>query len=278
VISSDRVPEGFEVRELPHGALIVVSSRVEKFLEAGLGDPHRWEELTGSGATTAAGRGRASRFDLPGGEAVLIKKMRRGGLAGPLWNDRYPGTRRLLQNLRVPLEARRRGVATPAPRALLVLRGPGCLAGGWLAVEWIEDSADLAARYEGDEPPSTGELAAAMGLVRRMHDAGVQHRDLNLGNLVLRTRPDAAPEPFVIDLDRARLHGGELSFRLRQQALRRLERSYVKVCGDRAEQGTIGFGPWYELYAGDDAGMLDRLKRGSTAGRLRLALHRLTWR
>ena len=116
MIPSDRVPEGFEVRDLPNGALIVSSSFADRFQDAGLGEPRRWEELTGRGAAAAAGRGQTARVDLSGGEAVLIKKMRRGGLAGPLWRDRYPSTRRLLQNLRVPLDAARRGVATPAPR------------------------------------------------------------------------------------------------------------------------------------------------------------------
>ena len=183
-----------------------------------------------------------------------------------------------MDNLRMPLEARRRGVDTPEPLALLAVRGPGPLVRGWLAVEWIEGARDLASRYKAGEMPSEEELAATMGLVRHMHDVGLEHRDLNLGNLMLPDGPGGPAGPLVIDLDRARLHDAGLSFRLRQQALRRLERSYVKILGDRARPGAVGYGPWYELYAAGDPDLAARLERGRKAGRFLLAMHRWTWR
>jgi hypothetical protein len=118
-----------------------------------------------------------------------------------------------------------------------------------------------------------------MALVRHMHDAGLEHRDLNLGNLLVRPGTDGAgTEPFVIDLDRARLHSGPLPFRLRQGALRRLERSCVKLLGDAAPPGRIGYGPWYEFYAAGDRELEERFRRGVAAGHLWLRLHRAGWR
>jgi aminoglycoside phosphotransferase (APT) family kinase protein len=54
--------------------------------------------------------------------------------------------------------------------------------------------------------------------VRALHDAGVEHADLNLKNLLVRPGPPV--EAFVIDLDKSR-RGGPLS---RAAAVRNLER------------------------------------------------------
>jgi 3-deoxy-D-manno-octulosonic acid kinase len=277
VTDAGRLPAGFVRRELPGGFLLAAERVAAACATAGLDDPERWEALLTGDRGASPGRGTTATLTLRPGTNALLKRMRRGGMAGPLWKDRYAGAGRLLDNLRLPLEVLRRGVPTPEPLALLALRGPGPLFRGWLAVEWLEGARDLASRYAAGEPPTEEELALAMTLVRRMHDAGVEHRDLNLGNLML--RGDAAERRvWVIDLDRARLHPDALPFALRQQALRRLERSYGKLLGERAERGAIGLGPWYELYAGEDSRLLERLRQGSAGGRWRLALHRLTWR
>ena len=100
----------------------------------------------------------------------------------------------------------------------------------WLAVEELAGAVDLATAYASSAEPSRADLAAVMQAVRRMHDLGLEHRDLNLGNLLIRLG-EGGCEVFVIDLDRAKLHPGALSFHLRQRSLRRLERSYVKTVG-----------------------------------------------
>jgi hypothetical protein len=108
-----------------------------------------------------------------------------------------------------------------------------------------------------------------------MHDAGVDHRDLNLGNLLLRASA-AGVEAFIVDLDAARLCAGPLPFAARQRALRRLERSLVKIGdGDPGEQSRARL---YEAYAGDDAGLAQRLGRGRRVGRMWIHLHALSWR
>jgi 3-deoxy-D-manno-octulosonic acid kinase len=166
----------------------------------------------------------------------------------------------------------RRGVATPAPVALLLVDGPGPLCRAWLAVDEIDHATDLAARFASVHPPTRAELGQVMGEVRKMHDVGVEHRDLNLGNLLLRTEPDSEPRAWVLDLDRARLHTGPLRFRLRQRALRRLERSHLKLFGDSHAAAPRDL--FYELYASGDEELGRRLDRGRSIGRLLLRLHR----
>jgi hypothetical protein len=196
----------------------------------------------------------------------VVKKMRRGGLAARLWRDRFPGTRRLLANLTVAEEAKRRGIATPAPLALcLRTDGPG-LHQAWLMTEEIARARDLLSVLREGAPPH-GVLEAAMGLVRRMHDAGLHHRDLNLGNLLIRDEPPAGPEAFVIDLDRAALRPGPLDEGARLRALLRLERSYVKHVGAPGPLGDDARRVWLDLYSRGDAGLASRLEAARQAAR-----------
>jgi hypothetical protein len=183
----------------------------------------------------------------------------------------------LLENLRLPIEALKRGVPTAAPAALLLAPGPGRMFHGWLALEEIAGAQDLSALYAARSSPPQKELAAAMGLVRLMHEAGLLHRDLNLGNLLVRGGSGRC-DAFVIDLDGASFSEGPLPSGLRRAALRRLERSYVKqavLSGRRpmrAERDRI-----YELYAAGESALAAKLRRGRALGNFQIFLHRLWW-
>jgi len=271
-------PTGFSLREQPWGILIVADRLRDEFLAEGLEEPGRWQARIGPQADAASGRGATARITLAGGTSVILKKMRRGGWAGRLWRDRYVGKQRLLDNLRAPVEAAARGIPTAAPVALALAPGTGLLYQGWLAVEEIPGARDLAAIYRRGSVPPEPVLRAAAALVRRMHDAGLEHRDLNLGNLLARESGGEEPEAFVIDLDRARFQAGPLPFRPRQRALRRLERSQARLWLESGRSGPAPPVPWYELYAEEDRRLAGRLARGRRAGRLLLALHRRGWR
>ncbi len=117
-----------------------------------------------------------------------------------------------------------------------------------------------------------------MLLVRRMHDTGLHHRDLNLGNLLLRRSPSGEWEAFIVDLDRAVLRQEPLSLGLRSRALGRLERSYVKQFGKSGPLGEQGGQVLHTLYAGDDGALAHRLAAGRRFGKILLAVHRLGWR
>jgi 3-deoxy-D-manno-octulosonic acid kinase len=254
------------VEEVDRGAgrrLVVRADRRAAVLAAGLLQPSAWEGRLSSGGS---GRGRAGRLVLEDGEVVWLKRLRRGGTLASLWRERFLGRGRLLRNVTVALEAVARGVPTPRPVALLTEEGPPGLFRGWLATELVEGASDLAALLRAGRA-GEADLRAALRAVRALHDAGIEHPDLNLGNLLVRPGP-AGPEGFVIDLDRARLRRTALAPVSRQAALRRLERSHAKLFG--------GPGPfdWYDAYAEGNPGLGRYLAAGRPAGRLRLALHR----
>jgi 3-deoxy-D-manno-octulosonic acid kinase len=204
---------------------------------------------------------------------VRLKRLRRGGLLAAVWRDRFVGRERLLDNLRLPVEALRREVPTAAPLALLIERAGPWLYRGWLALEEL-DATDLRTRLARGNGLEGEELRAVMRLVRRMHERGVDHRDLNLGNLLV--GPGAGPPAWVVDLDRARLRDRPLGFRARLRALRRLERSYVKCAHPRSASADVRRSV-YAAYAGEDTGLGRRLERCRRAGRLWIGLHRLGW-
>jgi len=265
---------GFELREAGKRRLVARSDQRDALIAAGLDRPEAWERLLDSGRH-AAGRGSTVRVELDSGLAVRLKRMRRGGLAAGLWRDRFVGQGRLVDNLRVPSVALERGVATAAPVALLMAQGPPGLWRAWVAVEELDGARDLRALLTSDQPLSRDELAAVMRVVRGMHDAGVHHPDLNLGNLLLRRD---SGEAFVIDLDRGRLVDGPLPFGLRQRELRRLERSWVKELGAPSLTGGLDADLIYENYAEDDDALASRLRAGRPFGRFLLRLHALSWR
>lgn len=68
-------------------------------------------------------------------------------------------------------------------------------------------------------------MGAAGRLIRRAHDGGLVHPDLNLKNILVTAGPE--PEAVLLDLDRGRL-AGEVSDRARRRMLNRFWRSARK--------------------------------------------------
>jgi len=271
------VPEGFEALRTDGTTLIVARDLSESIRSAGLESPENWQRHLaerGSGA----GRGGTVRLRLAGGTTAVLKQMRRGGTLAALWRDRYLGTGRLLDNLRIPLEAMRRGVPTARPLALLLASGPPGFSRAWAAYEEIANAPDVIQVLRSTDPPTIEEIDVVVGVIRKMHDEGIEHRDLNLGNLLLRRRGEGASEAFVVDLDRARLWDEPVPMSHRIRALCRLERSSVKLFGERPLEPFDLRRRWYEAYAQGDPELAVRLDKARRSNRLKLGLHRLGWR
>lgn len=179
-------------------------------------------------AAAVGGRGSAWMVTRGGHEWVL-RHYRRGGLPGRFIRDTYiwaglEATRawrewRLLDSLY------KEGLPVPQPVAARVVR-----AGFWYSADLITRripgatsiAALMAAGSESKVP-----WAEAGRTLRRFHDAGVCHADLNAHNLLV----DAAAKVHIIDFDRGarRTAGG-----WRRTNLTRLQRSLRKLAGSRA--------------------------------------------
>ncbi len=269
-------PPGFVLR--PESACaFYVAAQLEGAVRArGLHEWAAWD-LALAGGSTASGRGATAVVDGGSGTRWRLKAMRRGGRLAKLWRDRYPSARRLVETLAASVEAQARGIPTADPVALIVRAGPGGLVRGAMAFEELERSEDLARRVLR-AAATRADLDATIDAVRAMHDVGVTHPDLNLGNVLLRPQAGGPPEAFLIDFDGATFASGPLRFGARQASLRRLERSCAKLTGNPGPFGPGSEDLWYTLYAGDDDELARRLAGGRSLGRLSLAAHRVGWR
>ncbi|MCK0769227.1 3-deoxy-D-manno-octulosonic acid kinase [Chromohalobacter canadensis] len=168
----------------------------------------------------APGRG-ASLFIACDEERWALRPYRRGGLIARLSDARYVWTglerTRAFREMRLTAELKQRGLPVPAPVAAGVWRhGPSYTA--TLITRLIPDVQALAERL----PTATPALLKRVGhTVRRFHDAGLDHVDLNARNLLV----DADDHIWLIDFDRCRLR---TPGRWQEDNLARLERSLAK--------------------------------------------------
>jgi tRNA A-37 threonylcarbamoyl transferase component Bud32 len=233
-------------------------------IAAGLGDPGR--------LTRRVARGQVARVETPAGRVVL-RPYRRGGIVGGL-SLPHRSPRRFADELRAALEARRRGLPVPEPLVVVARRsGPGWH--GWIVYREVPGAQDLRAalRAAGAGAEAAGLLGRALRLLRQAHDAGLEHPDLSLGNLLVEGEGSGAL--WIVDLDRAGF-GPPRTPRGRFDDVSRLDRSVEKLFGDglldRQERDRLMVG-----YAEGDP-VLERFFRSRlSAHARRLARHRRLW-
>ena len=199
----------------------------------------------------ASGRGGAFRVRCAEDLRVVVRPCRRGGWIGRVIAGTYVGWRpRPWRELAVSLEARARSVRTPAILGVRVT-GWGIYRGA-VVTEEASDTMTLAdALTELTATEARVRVARAAGdAVARLHGAGVEHADLNLGNILVSRRLVDAPA-LIIDLDGASVGRIPLPARARRRNLRRLERSWRRL-GDSgvAEDVCAGFRAGYEAVDG----------------------------
>lgn len=175
-------------------------------------------------AGEAIGRGSAWFIDAPFGSAVLRQYLR-GGWAAKLSRSAYFFTSvarsRPFREFNVLVSLHELGLPVPRPLAALC-EHHGVISSGALMTERIEGAQTLADVLPGDM--TTVELWADVGrCIRRFHQAGAWHADLNARNILL----DAENRVFLIDFDRARFTPEKVVNG--DNNLARLKRSLVKL-------------------------------------------------
>ena len=198
---SGRWALGSEVKRgaLAGGAMLYDASRAGN-LSGEWFEPRYWAgrgELEGS----ARGRG-ATHFVRSAGRRFVLRHYRRGGLLARLWGDRYlwrgAQNTRPFEEWQLTYRLHRAGLPVPAPLAARY-RQQGFTYSGDLITERLPVVGSLS------ECLRTGALSLltwiAIGrCIRRFHDLGVCHADLNAHNVLL---SDEAV--YLIDFDRCQL-------------------------------------------------------------------------
>jgi len=259
--------EGFETRRAPGGAVLILRRGLASRLPAEvLDDPEKLLEERGE---AGAGRGALARIAPEGGPGLVLKKYRHGGVLRAVLPEIFLGTRRMLDDLAASERARASGVPCAAVAGLVLSRRAGPLWEGYLLTEEIPDAVTLDRALPGG---GADLAAAAVRTVRRLHDAGVLHRDLNLRNLLVR-----GAEVFVIDLDGARLVASPTPTQ-RFANLSRLDRSYVKIFRDEGPLSHEDRRALLDVYAARDEAMRREMEGRIAAHKRSVSRHRRLWK
>jgi 3-deoxy-D-manno-octulosonic acid kinase len=194
----------------------------------------RYWERQGSIVGLAQGRGSALLLETAFGPAVLRRYLR-GGWAAGISKDRYLFTgfarSRPLAELSMLAQLFAEGLPVPRPLAAQCTR-TGCTYRGSLLMERVLDSTPLADLLADDSGGT--EMWSAIGkCIRKFHDQGVVHSDLNARNILVRSTGAI----YLIDFDRAKIrHGAGRAFRANLNRLRRsLEKFWPEAQSARRE-------------------------------------------
>lgn len=229
------IPLCFEPREEGRFAFFLRSDCAEPLTEMLSPLDTLWERLERA-AAVARGRASVARWPLPGRqENVILRRYMHGGLLSGLTGELFLGMSRPLWELALSERARECGAAVPLPLGAVVERrfGPLCRA-VYLSAETAgaEDLVHFCCRMAQDPPETAARelrlvVSDAARQTRALHDAGVDHADLHLKNLLVHRGDDGLPHVSLIDLDKARARDPQgRRFRLRNLA--RLARSAQK--------------------------------------------------
>lgn len=201
------------------------------------------------------GRGVLHAIHLRDGETALIRTYRHGGFFRSLtreWFFSWPP--RPFRELAITEELRRRGLRTVEVYGAGVQRLCGPIYRGWLVTRELRDSKDLWATLQDEAGSLTrleSILKASAETLRTMHREGVYHSDLNLKNILIRSKADGV-EGYVIDFDRAKLFLGKLPQELAKRNLDRLLRSALKLDPERRYLGAASWNQFLQFYHGAD--------------------------
>jgi len=229
----------------PGGAMLYDASRIGNALEelTNAGDWAQHWAARHASQPVPAGRGSALFIDGDGRQWVL-RHYRRGGFLATLLNDRYfwsgEESSRPFREWRLLHEMHSEGLPVPAPVAAHYRRvGPIYRAD--LITERIANASPLSTHLAAAEfaPQLWGQIGAC---VRRFHDRGIWHADLNAHNILI----DAQQRIWVIDFDRGRRRApGAWT----TANLQRLQRSLQKIAA-ALPAGRYGDAQWQALVAG----------------------------
>jgi 3-deoxy-D-manno-octulosonic acid kinase len=217
----------FQRLEIDRGAILFDSARV-----AAPG-PHLFERdywrARGALSPQRGGRGSVDFIEC-GRQHWVMRHYLRGGMAARLAHDRYlyagENRTRSFRELRLLGALRSLGLPVPAPVAGWYRRGLLTYT-ATLITEALEGARSLARALAQDAVADT-QWSAIGRTLRRFHDAGVQHADLNAHNVMLGEKE----EVWLLDFDRGRLREPGP---WRERSLDRLARSLRKLGGDNSD-------------------------------------------
>jgi len=221
-------PVGAEVAEaaIDGGRMLYDTLRTSNF-SARFFEPEYWRQHD---AIEGSARGRGTTWFIRTGDSgFVLRHYRRGGLIANFSKDAYlwrgESETRSFAEWYLTYHLHRAGLPVPAPIAARYRRR-GLFYTADLITQRIDGSESLAQALLRGALPLTQWIAIGR-VIRRFHDAGVHHADLNAHNILF----DAGGQGWLIDFDKGRLRIPATAWRERNLA--RLLRSLLKLRGAR---------------------------------------------
>jgi 3-deoxy-D-manno-octulosonic acid kinase len=272
------VPPGYVVHRVADTTLVFDSALAAELVGLRLADPEARKRLFAR--APLRGRGAAPSVALRRDVNVILRRYQHGGVFGRLTGMLHLGPSRALAELRVTARAEASGAPVPHVICLALWPAAGPF---WSALIGTREERGARDLYEvlasADDAAARRPLLREVGgAVRKLHDAGVDHRDLQLHNILV-AEDGGKRRIVVIDLDRAIYHSsGRLSSRLRARSLGRLFRSAVKNGLWPARVGRRELAAFMAAYTAGDRPLRRELRSFVRAEQAKLALHRLRYR
>jgi len=276
--SAREVPPGYVVHRVADATLVFDAALASELVALRLADPDARKRLFSR--APLRGRGAAPSVGLRRDVSVILRRYQHGGAFGGFTGMLHLGPSRALEELRVTARAEASGAPVPHVVCLALWPAAGPF---WSALIGTREERDARDLYEvlastedaGARSPLLREVGSA---VRRLHDAGVDHRDLQLHNILV-AEEAGRRRIVVIDLDRAIYHSsGRLSSRLRARSLGRLFRSAVKNGLWRERVGRRELAAFMAAYTAGDRPLRAELRGFIRGEQVKLALHLLRYR
>lgn len=231
---------------LPHAYLLYDATIVS--------DPHALSfnprELAARGALVGetCGRGRTYFIKIDGNDCVL-RHYRRGGMMAGILRDNYLWTgiarTRAWKEWHILRKLFESGLPVPRPVAARIIRARLAYKADLITMRLHGTCALAQALAERALPDDAWKAIGAC--IRRFHDAGVCHGDLNAHNILL----DQAQTVYLIDFDNSSLYNATTE--RRERNLARLQRSLAKL-RSLSERFYYSEQVWLLLCAGYGAG------------------------
>ncbi|MBI4208838.1 MAG: hypothetical protein HY538_03940 [Deltaproteobacteria bacterium] len=220
------------------------------------------------------GRGPSRFIQQSPQEIFRIRPYLRGGMIQYFSRDLFWGpNRRPFDELRISLQAYQNGVPTAEPIAGVVKKMWGGFYRGYWVSREIPHAQNLSKALL-THPNATEKkeiLQITASATRKMHDAGIFHADLHLGNIVLQKNGDSF-KAYLIDFDRAKARNS-LSDKDRMNNLIRFYRSVYKYPKIQSELSKEDWGFFFESYGLKPLEIQKILKEGDQSVRR----HSLSW-
>ena len=272
------VPPGYVVHRVADTTLVFDAVLADELVGIRLADPVARKRLFSR--APRRGRGAAPSVGLRRDVSVILRRYQHGGMFGGFTGMLHFGPSRALEELRVTAHAEASGAPVPHVVCLALWPAVGPF---WSALIGTREERGARDLFEvllaSVDARARRQLLVEVGAaVRRLHDAGVEHRDLQLRNILV-VEEGGRRRIVVIDLDRAVYHSsGRLASRLRARALGRLTRSAVKNGLWQASIGPRELAAFVGAYTAGDRQLRTELRGWIRGERWKLALHRLRYR